>query len=185
MVSTRCVKSNVAAPRRADAEAASQPACPPPMMITSNSVMMLYQPIVDHYRRVGACSVLDPAKFRLIRQVAQALSSMLGRMLGKRDLVAAPTARAPRTGMFHVKQSCRLRPCGSNVSRETSSSGSVRSAGVFHVKHSAGRAAASFANTKTRENRPQHRLNADNPGQLRKRIIGDAQILSCHFGRAG
>ena len=39
MVSSLWVSSRVRAPNRADAAAASQPACPPPIMITSQVVM--------------------------------------------------------------------------------------------------------------------------------------------------
>ncbi len=39
MVSTLWVSSSVRAPERADAAAASQPACPPPMTMTSQDFM--------------------------------------------------------------------------------------------------------------------------------------------------
>ena len=39
MVSSLWVNSRVRAPKRAEAAAASQPACPPPMMITSQVFM--------------------------------------------------------------------------------------------------------------------------------------------------
>lgn len=44
IVSKRCVTSAVDAPRRAEAAAASQPACPPPMTITSKLFISLIRP---------------------------------------------------------------------------------------------------------------------------------------------